>query len=74
MVVLVSVHAEREWTELIYELAREHTVQNEEDSSPLGCVLLYSSSGAGVEVRLNYIMTEDVKAKTEKLKHSSCLC
>ena len=49
-------------------LQETDSVQNENDSFPLACVLFYSSSLSGVEVKLNYIKTEDVKAKVEKLK------
>lgn len=74
MVVLVPTQAEFECADLIHELAREHSARNEDDSSLLDCVLICSSSGAGVKVRLNYIITESVKAKTEKLEHRSCIC
>lgn len=46
-----------------YELAREHSVQNENDSFSLDCVLTYSSSVLSIEVELNCIKIEGVKAK-----------
>lgn len=71
MVVFVPIDTELECTGLKYKLAREHSVQNENDSFSLDYVLTYSSSVLYIEVKLNCIKTEGVKAKIKKLKLKS---